>query len=224
MKQRIIVSILLLSILSFSGCVRIFNWAQSNFYQGNDIRDCFNNPECYLKSVHVYDQFTTIAMFDALWVSEQVRRDFAQLHAFRHCKTDEQIDAYVKRELETSYNYITFYVLSLWDIPLGVIDPVWTLCLEIGDSMYHPIEIKPVTLSQEYKAYFGQAYTNFKTPYRVVFNAKDTHDNPILTPSTPMMSLVFRSVTKEASLTWCLYDICSMDTLNGEIISHEARI
>ncbi len=224
MKQRIIVSILCSSILGFSGCVRIYNWAQSNFYQGIDIRDCFENPECYLKSVHVYDQFTTVAMFDALWVSDQVRRDFAQLHAFRHCKTGDQINEYVKRELENSNDYITFYVLSLWDIPLSGIDPVWTICLEIGNAMYHPIEIRPVTLSQEYKAYFGEAYGNFKTAYRVVFNAKDTRDNPILTPSTPMMSLVFRSINKEAALTWCLYDICSMDTKNGEIISHEARL
>ena len=44
----------------------------------------------YIRSVTMYDQLTTRARFDVLWLSDDVRVNYTNLYALKFGKTEEQ--------------------------------------------------------------------------------------------------------------------------------------
>ena len=209
MKQQILCVLSIVSILGFTGCGRIVNWAKDNFYQGCDYDA--TKPDCFVRSVTVYDQFTTVAMFDALWLADQVRTDYVNLFAFRFGKSEQQKNSFLRRQLEENNHFIEFYLLSPYTIRLKEDSPLWSVNLKIDDNYFAPVEMRIVQLEREYLAFFGKHYTHFKTQYLVKFNARDINDQPLITSGTQTISLVFRSVEKEACLTWNIHDLCNLD-------------
>ena len=68
--------------------------------------------------------------------------------------------------------------------------------------MYAPIEIKYVDLNMEYQSFFGKKYNRFKLAYFIKFDGRNINDKPLITPETEKVQLYFRSIVKEATLTW----------------------
>ncbi|TET06232.1 hypothetical protein E3J79_02680 [Candidatus Dependentiae bacterium] len=192
-------------ILLLSGCGRIVDWAKESFNQGNDLDNYAKIPRQFLRSVKVYDQFETLGVFDALWLSDHVRTEYAQLHAYKHGKSSEHKKAFLRRQLEENKHYIVFYVLSLFGKSLDIEDANWTLFLEIDGKRYAPI-VKPeaIELAPEYTFFFGKRLSKFKIPYLVRFNAYDIENKPLIDENVKEIQLVFRSVEKEVELTWDL--------------------
>lgn len=193
---------MLFFLVTLSGCGRVVQWGKDNFYQGEDVKKYSQVSRDYLRSVVAYDQFMTQAVFDAIWLSDAVRTAYVDLFALRTGKSDEQKNMLLRRELEENNHYITFYVLSLYNIPLG--DPLgdWSVYLKIDDAIYQPTEIKYVDLNSEFQSFFGRFFSRFKTPYQVKFDARDVDCNPIITPKVNRVQLYFRSIKKEVQLTW----------------------
>lgn len=214
MKQGFLI-ICASSLLLLSGCQRLVNWTMRNLYQGGDISGCNERPFCYVRSVTVYDQFTTLAMFDALYLSDKVRTDYVNMQAFRYGKSNEQRWASLRRHLEENKHFIEFIVLSMYDERLTGSAPMWAITLEINGNgqLIAPVERKMIKLDPEYSSFFSQVLTPFKTAYLVKFNARDINNVPLLNSTTQTLSLIFRSVNREANLTWCLYDLCNIDAL-----------
>ena len=150
--------IMLFFLVTLSGCGRVVQWGKDNFYQGEDVKKYSKIPRDYLRSVVAYDQFMTQAVFDAIWLSDAVRTAYVDAFALRTGKSDEQKNMLLRRELEENNHYIGFYVLSLYNIPLG--DPLgdWSVYLKIDDAIYQPVEIKYVDLNSEYKTFFGRLF------------------------------------------------------------------
>ncbi len=194
--------IFLLFLMSLSGCGRIVEWGKDNFYQGENVKKYSKIPKQYLRSVVAYDQFMTQAVFDAIWLSDAVRTMYVDAFAARTGKTDEQKNLLLRRELEENNHYISFYVLSLYNIPLGDTLGDWSVYLKIDDAVYHPEETKYVDLTPEYQSFFGKVFNRFKVSYQIKFDAKDVNCNPIISARTQHMQLYFRSVKKEVQLTW----------------------
>lgn len=201
--KRVVSVLLVTSMLGFSGCTRIATWAQRNFYQGKPTADYFELPDTYVRSITVYDQFTTVAMFDALWLAPRVREDYIQRSSYRLFKSDEQRQAAELRQQQELTHFIDFYVLSIYTIRLDQ-SPLWGIALVVDGARYLPVEIKQVTLEPEYAYFFGKALTHFKTPYLVRFAAKTSDNSPVITNNSRVLSLEFHSVDRDTALVWHL--------------------
>jgi hypothetical protein len=191
---------LLLCVLP--GCRRVVEWGKKCFYQGESIP--FDKPlmKRSIKSFAAYDEFDTVARFDALWLSNEVRTEYARLHAYTYGKSDAFYQALLRRQLEENKHFITFYVLSLFDAPLGDSESEWSLFLQVNGTNIAPSEIKVIELLPEYKTFLGTRCSKFRVPYRVMFDAKDIEDQAVLSQDTKEIELIFRSTNRELTLRW----------------------
>lgn len=207
MKLYIIIFSCVISLLFIlPGCGRVIDWTKSNFYQGEYIRkdDAIDAARGFIKYKRVYDQFTIVGEFDALWLCDSVRRIYTDVHCNRTGKSQEQKSLLLRRQLEEINHFVSFYVLSLNDFILGDKDSKWSISLQIGDRVFESVKIKTVELVPEYKEIFGKKYTKFKDPYMIMFNAKDLDDKFIIGDKTEKISLLFKSIDKEFELVWNL--------------------
>jgi len=189
-------------LLFLPNCGKVVDWVHGSFEQITSVGANCEIAEKYIKSVTEYDQFTTAAKFDALWLSNEIRMAYVNLFGTKFGKTDEQKKALLRRQLEENNHFISFFVLSLYEFPLGDPHSVWTLFLTINDKNYAPIEIKSIELAPEYECMFGKKFNRFKVVYSVKFDAKNIEEVPLITADTQKMTLCFRSIKKEVSLEW----------------------
>lgn len=194
--------IITLALLLLPGCGRVMDWSQKTFVQTPSLQASISAAQKYIRSVSSYDQLTTRARFEVLWLSDDVRINYANLYALKFGKTEEQRKTFLRRQLEENNHFISFYFLSLHDLPLGEANSEWTLFLSIDDKNYAPIEIKTVELTPEYTYIFGKKYNRFKVPYSVKFDAKDINDQFLITPETKNIKLYCRSVDSEVVFVW----------------------
>ena len=207
MKLYIIILFAFVSLLAIlPGCGRVIDWTRDNFYQGEYIRKDaqIDKARSYIQYKRVYDQFTIVGEFDVLWLSDEVRKIYTDMHCNRKGKSKEQKNLFLRRQLEETNHFISFYVLSLNDFILGDIDSRWVISLRVGSRVFEPIDIRPVELFSEYREIFGKRLSKFKDPYLVVFSAKDLDDNFIIDDKTDKISLVFKSIDKEFELVWSI--------------------
>ncbi len=191
-----------LSLLLLSGCGRIVDWGKGNFKQAEKIKFGLKPARRDLKSVTVYDQLTTVAMFNVLWLSDTVRTTYVDLNALKYGKTPEQKRATLRRQLAENTHFITFYVAVPYELVLGDKNSRWSISLDIDGKSYLPIETKIIDLNPEYKSIFGKKFTRFKNAYMVRFDAKDVQERPLITSDTEQLKLYFRSTKKEVILSW----------------------
>lgn len=195
-------------VMLLPGCGgRVTHWFLDNFNQAGTIKGCVEYPYEYVRTATINDQVNTVAMFDALWLSDEVRKRYVDLRALRFNFSADQKENLLRAQLKENENFITFYVLGLNNICLSGSDPVWAISLEVDDTIATPVEIKTVRFDQEYRAFFGELYIRPKSMYRVKFNARDASGSPLITGATQMISLWFRSVNKEEALTWCMSEL-----------------
>lgn len=189
-------------VLLLPGCGRVIDWGTKTFVQEPSPQPSINAAQKYLRSVTSYDQLTTRARFDVLWLSDDVRINYSNLFALKFGKTEEQKKAFLRRQLEENNHFISFYMLSLHEYPLGDLNSEWTLFLNINNKYYAPIEIKSVELAPEYMYIFGKKYNRFKVPYSVKFDAKDINDQFLITPETEKITLHARSLHADVTFAW----------------------
>lgn len=208
MKQKLGTFFLLFSFLLLPGCYRYIYWAESVVDQGDTIETCACAVQPYIRSARVYDQFTTLGLFDALWLHDQVVLANACAYASKYGLSIEQYNEYLSKQREENAPYISFYLLTVIPGNIGVLltdeNPVWTVQLKIGNDYYKPAKIKIVELSQEYRFFFGKRLTVFKKQYLIQFNAVDAQNISLIGPFTHHIELVFRRVGHQTSMCWDL--------------------
>lgn len=195
---------IIMMILLLPSCGRLIDWGNRTFEQTPTMNATVAEAQKYIRSVTSYDQLTTRARFDVLWLSDTVRTTYTDLYALKFAKTDEQKKIFLRRQLEENNHFISFYVLSLYENPLGDPSSDWTLFLTIDDKNYSPIEIKTVELTPEYIHILGKKYNRFKMPYNVKFDAKDINDDLLITPETKHITLHCRSLKGDVTFVWDL--------------------
>lgn len=206
--KRNIFSCMMLTIflLGLSGCGRLIDWGQDVFHQGSEQKQFSDSPRNHIRSVTAYDEFTTLGMFDVMWLSGNVRTAYANALSLKHGKGQERHLSFLRRQLAESEHFISFYLLVPYGLSVTHPDPEWSLLLKINEELFMPAEIKPTELSSEYKAFFGRKFNRFKSVYLVRFDARDAEDKLLLNDTVLQFSLVIRSVKKEVVLTWHLDD------------------
>lgn len=209
MKQTVyIFSFALFLSTFFSGCTRYIDWAATIVDQGDTMEACITLARPYIKAARVYDQFTTLALFDALWLHEDVVDAYACAHAAKYGFNDEQYHKFLDKQIEEHEPYISFYLLATIYGPSGIMltdpNPMWVVQLKIGNNLYNPAKIRLVELPHEYRYFFGRRWNIFKKPYLIQFDSYDKNNNPVIWPMTQEVELVFRRVGHETSMLWCL--------------------
>ena len=205
--------ILLASLCIFLyGCVPYYKLSKSEFPQGKELEiSKLGIVQQYLKSATIYKCFTTLAIFDALWLSDDVREAYVALHSQKSGKSQTSREALLNRQLEENKHWISFYVLA--DIRqepnsgMSEKSPLWSTYIDLGcNKKIEPESIKEVELDTENIFFFGEKFNSFKTAYLVQFPACDSDGKSFLTDCT-VVKLVISSVNKSSELVWNLKDI-----------------
>jgi hypothetical protein len=203
MKHLLLRSIfLMLCLCALPGCGRYVNWGTDLLYQGDQLPIESAAIQHNLRSVAVYDQLQTRAIFDALWLCNDVRISYTRLYMRKHGKEQDEYSSFLRRQLEENKHYISFYVLSLANITLGDANSPWGVFLHIAGKDLMPAELKVVEMPAEYTILFGNKFSRFKTAYSVKFNTRDIEEDPVITQDSENMKLIFRSYDKEVMLSW----------------------
>ncbi|HXW86196.1 MAG TPA: hypothetical protein VEK38_02530 [Candidatus Bathyarchaeia archaeon] len=201
-RRQILYGTLSSVLLLLCGCGRIVQWTKGNFYQGDTLENEQEEAQRFVRTIVAYDQFTTVARFDALWLSDHVRTLYAQAHVRKYARSSEQYNAFLRRQLEENNHFIAFYVLCDYEHVLGDAQSSWSIVLKIDDNYYTPIEIKSVELSPIYQAFFGPRYNRFQVAYYVKFDAQNIEENDLIGDKTEKIALYFKSLGKEVALVW----------------------
>lgn len=189
-------------LLLLPSCGRIADWGKRNFMQAPFFETPIAQAQKYIRSVTVYDQLTTCARFDALWLSDEVRTNYAELYALKFGKTEEQKKVFLRRQLEENNHFISFYLLSSYEYPLGDTNSEWTFFLSVDGKNYAPIEIKTADITPEYMYIFGKKYNRFKVPYSIKFDAKNVNEEFLIGSATENITLYGRSLKSEITFVW----------------------
>lgn len=193
--------------LLLPGCIKYYELSTTEFPQGNEIKQQTTLAENYIRSIKIYNQFETVALFDALWLSSDVRTYYAQRFSEKRGKDTESLKAIESRQLEETNHWIGFYVLS--DIrarnqsSLKEKNAAWTMHLMVNDKIkLEPISIKEVELDPEYQALFGTRFTHFKSIYLVKFPAYDLDGKPYIAIPKPSLVLTMCGPQREGKAVW----------------------
>lgn len=203
---RYFVRFSLLSLLIFmSGCIPYYRLSKKEFPQGEDLKTYYNISRDYIRSQSIYEQFTTLAQFDAIWLCDQTRIAYVDMYSQRHGKSDSTKEAILNRQLEENRHWISFYVLSdIRDVSNASLtdkNPYWTVYLEIAGQKLEPVDIKEVELEPEYANLFGNKLNSFKAVYYISFAAQDISGKFYL-DGCKSLTLFFNSVDKSCSMEW----------------------
>lgn len=194
--------VLLIGIIFLPGCGGILDWGKSHFEGGKKISYDKDKVESYIKHRVVYHHFHTKAIFDAFWLSDEVRTIYSSIHARMYGKSDDTQKTFLRRQLKSNSHFISFYVLAKKDISLNAKESPWKICLEIEDKKYVPSDIKVVDLSPEYELLFGGYFNSYKRAYEVRFERKDPDGKDIFPSGTKQITLAFNSPDYFVSASW----------------------
>ena len=119
MKNKYEVFIVALVIL-LPGCGgNVVDWGKKSFAQGGVYQDTHILIQSYMRDVKVYDMFDTLGSFDVLWLSDEVRTLYTQLHATMFGKTEDSQGIFLRRQLKANTQHLVFYVLAGKNISLS---------------------------------------------------------------------------------------------------------
>ena len=189
----------------------VAEWVSDTFEQGKTHQFDKKIVKKCLKSVRVYDEFNTVALFDILWLSNDIRSIYSSLHSDMNGSGREASIAFLRRQLKANDHFLTFYVLSAHDIPLNATPALWNTYLKIGQKTYVPSEIKIVEITPEYRAIFGSVLTSHKRPYEIKFDRKDADGKEILLSKNDTISFNLSSPLYYASVEFSVENEASPD-------------
>jgi hypothetical protein len=194
-------------ILVFPSCVKYYELSNKECYQGKSMPDRKEVSKNNLKKLTINDQFSTMAIFDCLWLSDDVRNAYIEMNCSRKGKDEQAKMALLTRQLEENKHWITFYILAdirdKTDGSLSDKNSPWGLFLETPDNRrVAPLSIKEIEIEPEYKFLFGPRFNLFGRTYEVKFPAADLSGVKYLKNQSEIFKLVAASPKKEGAVWW----------------------
>ena len=203
MQVKYIFLVMLLGILP--GCKQYFFWGKDNFIQAPKIRIDMAQARKFLQTKRLYDEASTVGIFDALWLNHTVRMTYINLYAARKGFSQEEKDDLVAHHKREAQDTLSFYVLMDNDnehiLSLKVQESRWSIYLKIDNQTYSPVSIKPVALTPEYSKIFGYRHNQFRSPYLVIFHAQNSDDEHLL-KHAQRLELHINSVNHKVLFSW----------------------
>ena len=210
MKYPVYSTMILCGLLFLiSGCSRYVCWAQKTFKQAPELGISVAPARAYLRSEYVYDQFSTVGLFDALWLTNTVRDTAHRIYAARWSMDADMLEEILDNQHTENYNTLSFYLLIAPEennfVTLSNAQAEWSIVLDVDGTYYLPRTIQEVDLDPQYRLIFGKLYSHFKVPYLITFEAFDDQERAVISTKTQKVRLVLRSVNYTAALVWCLH-------------------
>lgn len=219
-------------VLLLPSCVQYVNWFNCTFMGGkkNDVSS-IELAYPYICAMHMYHQFQTVGLFDALWLTRDSISVFAELKANRlglDCKEEQKI---FKKEFSKTKNKLVFYLLVPKKTKRQIVKTdssnfPWAVYLSINTGYkcqnFQPSLIKKIfklrpeyhfILSYNYNKFviLNDNYLNFRQPYRIEFDLKSI-SKAITINNIEAISLIVSSVQYRSSCcTWELPICCNLD-------------
>ena len=126
---------IIMVVLPGCGC-RVIDFAKASFNQGQPLPDCYVCGQSHVRSMALYDQFETLAIFDALWVSHEVLDAYADLWALKNGWQGAERESFLQSQITEHEPWITFYLLSLYDVPMMCQPAMWSVLLEVDGRAF----------------------------------------------------------------------------------------
>ena len=190
---------------------RFIDWGKCQFNQGCNLPNNFDCVQDYIRSVRIYDEFVTMGIFNALWLSPAVQEASLDLKSVKFNMSDSQIDASMKAIKGDTQKFVSFYILAYQPRWLGSIfgkkDSHWTMLLNIDGVKYEPLEVKLLEaedVDPTYLGYFGDRLTRHKSIFYVRFPATKPGGESLFTEDTDEFTICFRALKKQVALGWKL--------------------
>lgn len=203
MKRFITIVGIAALLVGFSGCSRYVTWPADVFFQGtceDQLCACIKN---YLRSIRMYDQFSTRGLFDILWLSDQVQEAFVLTRASKKHLMPEQTALLRERERKAFDGYTVVYMFAplAYDSASSLTHPQsrWSVVLARGDSIIQPYDIINIELGPEYRACIPAHCMRARTAYQVRFAGA-----PL---PAEYMKIIISDATCKASAEW-KFDAC----------------
>ena len=214
MKKIQLVSLSALVVL-LTGCGgALKKWKEETFTQAQSYTSEEHNAivKQYLQSLSLYDQFETIALFDALWLSDEIKTVVSDVYVKLLGKNREVRNNFLRRQLKDNSEYVSFYVLSQHNVSLVDHPAQWHLHLVTDGSSYSPASVKLIEVTPEYRIVLGKKITPHKDVYEVKFLRKNSKGKDILEEGKELQ-LFFNGLTHFGVIKWSL-------ELHSEFLQH----
>lgn len=204
-KYGVVVIACILGLLP--ACIKYHDIVKSEFPQGEKQPDVSAVADVHKRSATVYDQFSTKAIFDSMWLSDSLRRSYVDMYAHKRGIDGEAREAELKRQLAENRVWLSFYLLA--DVrdrsftQMNEKDSFWTTYAVIdGKHKIVPESIKEVELEPEFQQMFGSRYVHFKTPYLIKMRVSEQMAEHIASGKYTSIALVVGSVYKKCEMVW----------------------
>lgn len=195
--------LLISSLLLLPGCGGVVKMINNTFPQVQKYKEKTKEIMPYLQHLYVYDQFNTVALFDALWLCDQVRTLYTDVYTTMMGKNQKESSLFLRRQLQANEHFITFYVLSTLSVPLSVKPIPWALHLEVDGITHMPEHVKAIDITEPYRMFFGAAFDAHKQAYDVKFNRVLADGKIVLEENkSHVVSLVFSNAVYYSKMTW----------------------
>ena len=191
-------------------CVKYYDFIPGEVPQWSTKKDLTNLRKSSLRKVRIYDEFSTVAIFDIMWFSDLVKVKYVNFYAKRVGLNKSEKLLKMRRLFEENKDTIKFFVLAEVHggskIPLGEKNSEWSFRLLVGDRTILPKSIREIDLDPEVALIFGENYNKFKTPYLVSFPAHPDgrEDSGVVYDGENKISFVIASNEKKAVVSWKL--------------------
>ena len=192
-----------------SGCKKTpgyYDLVPSEFPQGDEPENVSSLVHKNLRSVKIYNQFTTEAIFDVLFFSDEIQAKYVALYGARRGTSEEANQKHVNALRGSSKKMLTYYILAdIRDVQSQTLVPkeaVWSLYLRNSKGKkIEPAKIKEIELEPELRQFFLHRFNRYKTAYIVTFPSVDALGKPYF-EGQEKPSMVLSSVTQERTLSW----------------------
>ncbi len=217
---RFFVMIVTLGMLP--ACIKYHDLVKSEFPQGEKQLDQSSVAATHRRSATVYEEFTTKAIFDGLWLSDTLRTSYVDMYAHKRGLNAEAREALLKRQLEENRVWLSFYLLA--DVrdnsftQLNEKSSFWTMYATLdGKHKLVPESIKEVELEPEFQQLFGARFNHFKATYLVKMRLTDVMAEHIAASKYNDIKLTIGSVYKQCVMDWKKEDM----KRNDKVLSDE---
>lgn len=202
-------------VVLLTGCGgALKKWKEETFTQAKLYKSEENEAvvKQYLQSLSLYDQFETVALFDALWLSDEIKTAVSDIHVQLLGKNKEVRNNFLRRQLKDNSEYVSFYVLSQHGISFVDHPTQWHLHLVTDGNSYSPASIKLLEITPEYRIVLNKKLTPHKDVYEVKFLRKNSKGKDILEEGKELQ-LFFNGLHHFGTIKWSL-------NLHKEFLQH----
>jgi len=224
---KLLFGLMLAALCCMTSCVKYTDLVQSEFPQGNKQIDKRVVAQRYRRSSILYNEFETSAIFDALWLSDELRTAYVDLYSTRRGMSQDAQEAMLKMQLEENRHWITFVLLAdVRDktfVSLGDTGASWTAYVEVDGKKFVPAEkkdgVKEIELEPELQQFFGKTYrsfTSFKTAYQVKIPVDSELAGRIASGGIKDLKLVVSSPYKKGVLEWTKQQLTTKIKVTGD--------